>query len=111
MFKSFTMERDMNAKHEKYSKESTAKLRHRIGYIDVGDIDVGDSDVGDLYLSYFASNFRYQHRLSLKHFDFEISLQCLLCCFLEAFTKFLCNSPIHQANFSRHRLEGIKLEY
>ena len=42
MFKSFTMERDMNAKHEKYSKESTVKLRHRIGNIDVGDIDVGE---------------------------------------------------------------------
>ena len=59
MFKSFTMERDMNAKQEKYSKESTAKLRHRIGYIDVGDIDVGDIDVGDIDVSDFDFGDHY----------------------------------------------------
>ena len=48
MFKNFTMERDMNVKHEKHLKESTTKFRHRIGYLDVGDIDVGDIDVGDI---------------------------------------------------------------
>ena len=81
-------------------KESLKEKSHWqiVQILFLGDIDVDDSDVGDI-------------SLSLKHFDFEISLQCLLCCFLEAFTKFLCNSPIHQANFSRHRLEGIKLEY
>ena len=42
------MERDMNAKHEKYSKESTAKLKHRMGYLAVGDIAVGDINVGDI---------------------------------------------------------------
>ena len=31
------MEKDMNVKYEEHSNESTTKLRHLIGYIDVGD--------------------------------------------------------------------------